>query len=48
LLIPSTSRWWLDHYREFAERVAREERRIMDQPQTCSIYALHDPVNADL
>jgi GT2 family glycosyltransferase len=45
LLIPSTSSWWLDHYREFAKQVACDEHQIMNHPDICAIYTLKEPEN---
>jgi GT2 family glycosyltransferase len=41
LLFPRTERWWLEHYREFAEHLERRYRRATWKPDTCLIYALH-------
>jgi hypothetical protein len=41
LLFPRTERWWLEHYREFAEHLERRYRRATCKPDTCLIYALH-------
>ena len=32
LVIPSPSRWWLDHYREFAEHLNRKYLAVEDGP----------------
>jgi GT2 family glycosyltransferase len=42
LLIPSTSSWWLEHYHEFAEEVARDECQIMNDSNICTIYTLKE------
>src|SRR5207247_9302414 len=38
LMIPETSRWWLDHYPEFDAHLAHY-RRVFDDPERCLIFA---------
>lgn len=39
LVIPATSRWWLDHYTELAEALGEGEL-LLSEPETCDIFAL--------
>ncbi len=41
LLIPDTSRWWLDHYPGFAAHLDRYAL-ILDDPDSCLIYAIDE------
>jgi GT2 family glycosyltransferase len=41
LLIPETSRWWLDHYPAFASHLERY-RRVLDDPESCVIIAIRE------
>lgn len=45
LVVPETSSWWLGHYAELAELLAEGEL-ILDEPETCRIYALRPRVQA--
>lgn len=40
LVIPTTARWWLDYYREFARHLATHCEVVADTPDTCLIYGL--------
>src|SRR5262249_31660462 len=47
LVFPTTSAWWLTHYAGLRAFLDRSCRRIVDDPQTCVIYALTDtPLDA--
>jgi hypothetical protein len=39
-LIPSSSFWWLDHYREFAQHLSTHYQMVVRVEDTCVIYAL--------
>ena len=43
LVIPATSLWWLDHYRDFRIHLHRSWHAVYRDRQTCAIFAL-DPV----
>lgn len=43
LVIPATSAWWLDHYRELRIHLHREWHAVHRDPDSCLIFAL-DPV----
>jgi GT2 family glycosyltransferase len=47
LLFPSTSLWWLDHYRGLKTHLDRHYRRCVNEADTCVIYALDEPPAAD-
>ena len=40
LLIPATSLWWLDHYKEFRRHLERSYRVVVRDPDTCVIFSL--------
>jgi hypothetical protein len=40
LVVPATSMWWLDHYREFRRHVEGQYRLAVSLPDTAVIYAL--------
>jgi GT2 family glycosyltransferase len=40
LLIPETSRWWLDHYKAFGEYLETSCREVARRDDTCVIFAL--------
>jgi GT2 family glycosyltransferase len=40
LLIPETSRWWLDHYRSFRLHLERRYEPVLDDRDSCLIYAI--------
>jgi hypothetical protein len=40
LVIPETSRWWLDYYGELADHLAADGELVADAPGTCLVYAL--------
>jgi glycosyltransferase involved in cell wall biosynthesis len=40
LVIPETARWWLTHYTEFAEYLARQFNQVTDLPDTCIVFDL--------
>ena len=39
LVIPHSSRWWLDHYRGFARHLVEDWRLVLDQGGVCSIFS---------
>ncbi len=39
-LLPSTSLWWLEHYEGFKQHLDARCRLVIDQRDTCLIYAL--------
>jgi len=40
LVIPRTSFWWLEHYREFKEHLLRRYRCVLRDDRTCMLFAL--------
>jgi len=40
LALPSTARWWLDHYPELRQRLEDDGELVADEPETCVLYAL--------
>jgi len=42
LLIPETSRWWLNHYPEFRVHLERRYECVLDDPDSCVIFAIRD------
>lgn len=40
LLIPRTTFWWLDHYKEFAQHLRSRYRLVVRQAHVCWIFAL--------
>ena len=40
LVLPATSRWWLDHYADFASHLERNFETLVEQPDTGTIYRL--------
>ena len=40
LVIPATSRWWLDHYSEFRAHLERRYQVLVDRDDTCVIFSL--------
>jgi hypothetical protein len=42
LLIPATSRWWLDYYQEFGQHLESHYRRLLAD-DVCTIYELRVP-----
>jgi len=40
LALPSTARWWLDHYPELSQRLEDEGELVADEPDTCVLFAL--------
>lgn len=48
LIIPCSAFWWLEHYEGFAQHLDRQYRRIVDDPETCVIYALRDDCDVKL
>lgn len=42
LLIPSTARWWLDHYAKFRQHLETHYARLGSPGDACWIYALGD------
>lgn len=45
LVIPSTARWWLDHYGELATHLATHAELVADE-EPCLIYGLGAPIAA--
>ena len=43
LVLPSTALWWLDHYGEFKAHLLQQGQIVAEQPDTCLIFALHQP-----
>ncbi len=44
LLLPATSRWWLSHYEELAERLERHACVVADERGTGTLYRLSGPL----
>jgi GT2 family glycosyltransferase len=44
LLLPETSRWWLDHYPAFRRHLEGRYDCVHDDPESCVIYAIGTPV----
>ncbi len=40
LVVPLTSLWWLDHYAELLAELDSRGERVVDDPDSCVIYAL--------
>jgi ATP-binding cassette, subfamily B, bacterial len=40
LVIPETSRWWLDHYEGLRDHLERTGTKLADEPETCVVFAL--------
>jgi hypothetical protein len=40
LVVPATSRWWLDHYVGFRTHVETAYEQVLDEPDVCVIYSL--------
>jgi hypothetical protein len=40
LVLPASSRWWLDFYGEFAAHLANHGELVADMPDSCLIYGL--------
>jgi len=40
LLIPQPNLWWLDHYRELADYLNQQCTRVIDEPDTCVMFAI--------
>lgn len=45
LLVPSTSFWWFEHYREFKQHLDGHYREAIAEADCCRIYALAGPKN---
>ena len=43
LVIPKTASWWLEHYREFAEHLARSYEEVTADADTCRLFRLAEP-----
>ncbi|MGY1643922.1 hypothetical protein ACI782_22670 [Geodermatophilus sp. SYSU D00703] len=41
LVLPATTRWWLDHYTDFAIHLQRNYESLVDLPETGTIYSLN-------
>jgi len=46
LVLPATSRWWLDFYGEFATHLASHGEIVADLPDACLIYGLGGSVQS--
>lgn len=44
LLLPAPSAWWLDHYAAFRQHLDRRYPLLVDEPGTCAVFALRQPV----
>jgi 2-polyprenyl-3-methyl-5-hydroxy-6-metoxy-1,4-benzoquinol methylase/glycosyltransferase involved in cell wall biosynthesis len=40
LLIPQTSLWWLDHYRDFADYLDHNAVKLINEPDICALFDL--------
>jgi hypothetical protein len=40
ILFPTSSRWWLEHYEEFADHLSTTYSRVADNEESCTIFAL--------
>jgi GT2 family glycosyltransferase len=40
LVIPKSAMWWLDHYKGFSDHLHNHCRPVIEDPETCSVYAL--------
>ena len=40
LLIPQTALWWLEHYQGFRRHLEAHYRRVVDNEESCFVYAL--------
>lgn len=40
LVIPTTARWWLEYYAEFATHLATHGELLVDEPESCLVYGL--------
>ena len=45
LLVPSTSFWWFEHYREFKQHLDGHYHEAVAEAECCRIYALAGPKN---
>lgn len=43
LVVPRTSRWWLEHYQVLKKHLDTHAELVVDQPDTCLIFALPAP-----
>ncbi|MGY1688884.1 hypothetical protein [Geodermatophilus sp. SYSU D01105] len=41
LVLPATTRWWLDHYTDFAGHLQRNYESLVDLPETGAVYSLN-------
>jgi hypothetical protein len=44
LVLPSTALWWLDCYGEFRQHLMQHYQVVVEQKDTCLIFALRAPV----
>jgi hypothetical protein len=42
LVVPATETWWLEQYRDFGRHVRSRYRVLLEDPWSCSVFALHD------
>jgi len=47
LVLPSLSLWWLEHYAEFKQYLLQHGQVLVDQQDTCLIFALHKPMRQE-
>lgn len=47
LLVPSTSFWWFEHYRDFKRHLDRRYRLLAYDAETCAVYSLGDRPSDD-
>jgi hypothetical protein len=45
-VVPATSAWWLDYYTELRNALAAEAELVVDEPETCLIFALRPMAEA--
>jgi GT2 family glycosyltransferase len=47
-VIPATSLWWLDHYRQFHRHLSERYSVALRDPDTCLIFSLNDSLADDV
>ncbi len=45
LVLPSTALWWLDYYAEFGQYLMQHYQAVVQQKDTCLIFALREPLS---
>lgn len=48
LLLPQSSGWWLEHYRDFMEHLDRRYAQVVRRPEICWIYSLSEGEPVDV